>query len=196
MINRFAEFIARRKAWQVFLVLVGLTLACQVVLTSKIPTSSQLDHPPDMQAVNQFAQASMLATALMLLCVLSWLLSIGWVANQRIRIELRPSARWFFSAPVYATTYLVFASHVLPSSVKAGHGLLPLVVAMHLLAMVAIFYVLGFTARNLILAERQSPVSFFDYSGPFFLLWFFPIGVWFVQPRVNRLVGTTQAPLP
>jgi hypothetical protein len=30
-------------------------------------------------------------------------------------------------------------------------------------------------------------VSFYDFSGPFFLLWFFPIGIWIIQPRINRL---------
>jgi len=60
---------------------------------------------------------------------------------------------------------------------------------LHLLAMFSIFYVMAFAARNLIMAERQSPVTFYDYSGPFFLLWFFPVGVWIVQPRVNRLVS-------
>jgi len=43
---------------------------------------------------------------------------------------------------------------------------------------------------RLVTLERRQPVTFFDYSGPFFLFWFFPIGVWFIQPRVNKLLGT------
>ena len=62
-------------------------------------------------------------------------------------------------------------------------------VPMHLLAMLGIFYALVFTANRLTTLERKQQVSFFDYSGPFFLLWFFPIGIWFIQPRVNKLLG-------
>jgi hypothetical protein len=29
--------------------------------------------------------------------------------------------------------------------------------------------------------------GFYEYSGPFFLIWFFPIGLWIIQPRINRL---------
>ena len=46
---------------------------------------------------------------------------------------------------------------------------------------------LHFVSKSLALAEMQRPLSFYDYAGPFFLLWFFPIGIWFIQPRINRL---------
>jgi hypothetical protein len=42
-------------------------------------------------------------------------------------------------------------------------------------------------SKSLVLAETGKPASFYDYAGPFFLLWFFPVGIWIVQPRVNRL---------
>jgi hypothetical protein len=42
-------------------------------------------------------------------------------------------------------------------------------------------------AKNLVKAETGKRVTFYDYAGPFFLLWFFPIGVWFIQPRINQL---------
>ncbi len=48
-------------------------------------------------------------------------------------------------------------------------------------------YDLYFVSKSLALAETSRPVSFYDYAGPFFLIWFFPIGIWFTQPRVNRL---------
>lgn len=77
----------------------------------------------------------------------------------------------------------------LPLYIASGGSLPGILVVMHLLATIAVLYVLGFSAKNLIMAEKQAAISFFDYAGPFFLMWFFPIGVWFVQPRVNRLVA-------
>ena len=64
---------------------------------------------------------------------------------------------------------------------------------MHLLAMAAIFYALGFTSKQLVKLEQRENVSFFNYSGPFFLFWFFPIGIWFIQPKVNKLLGQENA---
>ena len=58
---------------------------------------------------------------------------------------------------------------------------------MHLVATFCMFYNLYFVAKSLKLVELQRPVGFYDYSGPLFLLWFFPAGIWVVQPRINRL---------
>lgn len=58
--------------------------------------------------------------------------------------------------------------------------------------MVCMFYLLYFVSKSLVLAETSKPASFYDYAGPFFLLWFFPIGIWIVQPKVNRLYSERQ----
>jgi hypothetical protein len=191
MIHRLAVFMARRKAWQIFVALVAPMLLAQFYIAAAIPAPSGAGPAPDVAALEQLSRRMLMVGLVMFLLFLSWLVSIGWVSNQQVSAVLRPTIRWFFAAAVYAIAYFAFASYFLPSSLSTGGDLPWMIFAMHLLAMVAVFYVLGFSAKNLIMSERQSPVSFFDYSGPFFLLWFFPIGVWFVQPRVNRLVAAT-----
>ena len=51
-----------------------------------------------------------------------------------------------------------------------------------LVAVTCMFYNLYFVSKNLVVAETGKPASFHDYAGPFFLIWFFPIGIWFIQP--------------
>jgi hypothetical protein len=58
------------------------------------------------------------------------------------------------------------------------------------------FYNLYFVAKTLVLAETGKSASFYNYAGPFFLIWFFPIGVWFVQPRINRLYSEKRIAEP
>jgi len=53
--------------------------------------------------------------------------------------------------------------------------------------MFSLLYNVYFVSKTLVQAETGKPASFYDYAGPFFLLWFFPVGVWFTQPRINRL---------
>jgi len=53
--------------------------------------------------------------------------------------------------------------------------------------MYCIFYLMYKAAKTIKTAEVQKPVSFGDFAGEFFLLWFFPIGIWFLQPKINKL---------
>ncbi len=72
-------------------------------------------------------------------------------------------------------------------STTTNPALLAIIFPLHSLAVFCMFYDLYFVCKSLVLAETSRPVSFYDYAGPFFLIWFFPIGIWFTQPRVNRL---------
>jgi hypothetical protein len=57
----------------------------------------------------------------------------------------------------------------------------------YIIPIICLIYILYFDSKSLALAERNESVSFYDYVGPFFLLWFFPIGIWIIQPKINRL---------
>lgn len=70
-------------------------------------------------------------------------------------------------------------------------GIFALIIPLYLFSMFCIFYCLYFIAKALKTVEWQKPVTFGDYAGEFFLLWFFPIGVWILQPRINRLFAVT-----
>ena len=61
-----------------------------------------------------------------------------------------------------------------------------LIIPIHLFSMFCIFYCLYFTAKVLKSVELQKSVSFGDFVTEFFLLWFYPIGIWIIQPRVNK----------
>jgi hypothetical protein len=54
------------------------------------------------------------------------------------------------------------------------------------------FYCMYFTARTIKTVELQRAARLDDYIGEFFLIWFFPIGVWILQPRLNRLVAEDE----
>jgi len=53
--------------------------------------------------------------------------------------------------------------------------------------MFCMFYIIYFVSKTLKMAELQRNVSFSDYAGEFFLIWLYPIGIWFVQPKINEL---------
>jgi hypothetical protein len=67
-------------------------------------------------------------------------------------------------------------------------GLLIFILPMHLFSMFCIFYSLYFVAKTFKTVELQREVSFSDFAGEFFMIWFLLIGIWIIQPKVNRLV--------
>jgi len=160
------RFLLDAKAWQLFLVLIGAAFG--------------------VHAVPLFG----LSTVLVMACWFAWLWAIASEANRRLDLSLRKSTRWMGIGLAYAWVYICAALMLLPFLDDAADTIPGWIVPLHLLGMLGIFYAMAFAAKRLVTLERRQPVTFFDYSGPFFLFWFFPIGVWFIQPRVNKLLGT------
>ena len=45
-----------------------------------------------------------------------------------------------------------------------------------------------FVAKTLKTVELQKEVLFSDFAGEFFIVWFFPIGIWIIQPKINKII--------
>jgi len=61
------------------------------------------------------------------------------------------------------------------------------IIPIHLFSMFCTFYCIYFIAKEFKSVELQKPVTFSDFAGEFFFLWFFPIGIWILQPRINKI---------
>ena len=61
------------------------------------------------------------------------------------------------------------------------------IIPIHLIAFVFVLTCLAANAKLIVNAETQKENSFIDSLGTFLLLWFYPIGIWFVQPRINAV---------
>lgn len=172
----------KARHWQLFVVLVG------VVILGQLAVSSSLSAAPlsqaDFQRTGELIGA---LTAVLTLLLIGWFWSLGSFLKSLSPPRERPSLRWFRFSLVYAAAYvLVFLA------VLSREGAPPaLIIPFHLLAMFCMIYNLHFVAKSLVLAETGRATSFYDYAGPFFLLWFFPIGVWVIQPRINRLFAAS-----
>ena len=170
-----ANFFLRAKHWQMFLLLFAVPAIAELFV---IPATirSWRDLGP-----NGFVFLG--AMLLFFLCFLAWFGSLGLFFRSIVSSELRMETQLFRFALVYPVLYVpIFFFLVIPDRVPVW-----VVLPLHVACMVCIFYLLYFVSKNLVLAETGKQASFYEYAGPFFLLWFFPIGVWVVQPKVNRL---------
>jgi hypothetical protein len=92
---------------------------------------------------------------------------------------------------IYALAYVLVLLAFVAIESEARIG--PLILLPHVLAMLAIFYALWLTASQITALKHQGSRRFWGTLGRFFLLWYFPIGVWFIQPYVRRTLGGVSA---
>jgi hypothetical protein len=158
-----------------------------------MPTVAELSAigviPARIHSWHDFGPFGLVFLGLMILYLLgflAWFGSMGLFFRSIAKPELRTGTQFFYFSLVYPVVYVpIFFFLVVPDIGLPVWVILPL----HLACMVCLLYLLYFTSKNLVLVETGKPVSFYEYAGPFFLLWFFPIGVWVIQPKVNRLYG-------
>jgi hypothetical protein len=127
------------------------------------------------------------ATGVFMLFFLGWLWSMGSFLTSILAEPQRLPLRYFRVSLIYPAIYVAYFFTVFSASKPPS----ALIVPFHLLAMFCMFYNLYFVSKSLVIAETGEATSFYDYAGPFFLTWFFPIGMWVIQPRINRLFEKT-----
>jgi hypothetical protein len=177
-----ADYFLRAKHWQIFLLLFGTFCVSRFILFTGARAIS----------TESSGIASLLAWAVLGLAQLSlavWLWSLGAFLISIKPPTLMLSLRIFRFALIYTPVYL-FAFNIFFDDLRP----LPIafVFPLHLLAMFCLIYSLYFVSKSLVSAEKTESASFSSYAAEFFLIWFFPIGVWIIQPRINRLYAVKK----
>lgn len=177
--RRIPTFLLRAKHWQLFLLLAAPVATMQFLGLSFMSINVSSWH--DLVARDYLVIAIWELAAL---CVLAWLGSMGLLLSSMERSEFRMNTRFFCISIATAALFLVID---IPNLICKGSGFSPIVESLSPLWMVGMVYIVYFVSKSFGMAQRGVRVSFDQYVGWFFLLWFFPIGVWIIQPRINRL---------
>ena len=123
-----------------------------------------------------------------------WSMAIGLQKNipQGIKMKVK-KFKTFFCIPFAYVIFLILYLNGLFSGM--GYGFLSsdwifaIILPLHVVSMFGIFYALYFTAKTIKTAELQREVGFGDFIGEFIMLWFYFVGIWIIQPKVNKLYG-------
>ena len=173
-----ASLFLRAKHWQIFLLLFGALTAAELAMMSSIVATSTLENSGHINLI--LASGMLIFTV----CFLGWFWSMGSFLTSIVQPVLRLRMGFFRFAVVFPAIYIpVFIALLQNPNPTAFAVILPF----HFFAMYCMFYLLYFVSKSLVLAETGKSASFYDYAGPFFLIWFYPVGVWIIQPRINRL---------
>lgn len=165
------------KSWQLFLLFLGIAGLAHLLLNPLLPEENR-----------HFLLLSPFEIALLLL-LLSWFWILGIWLNRLVLEELR-SGTIIFTLSIILSIAIVICLQTLFILQPASSSLLdliPLIAPLYFLFIFCMLYNLYFIAKNLVLAEKNATVKPEEYIVPFLALWFFPIGLWLLQPRVNAL---------
>ena len=121
----------------------------------------------------------------------SWLWFAGSFFNTITKKSLRLPLTFFRLTLAFLLFYLLVAITILQREVALPNALVGFSAAvflpLHFVAIFAAPYTFYFVSKSLLLAETGGPVRFSAYVGSLLLFWFSPLGVWVLQPRINRL---------
>ncbi|MBR4841447.1 MAG: hypothetical protein IK005_13385 [Paludibacteraceae bacterium] len=127
--------------------------------------------------------------------------ALMWAFDERMPLPLKEDRRFehfCLSLPFFfVVTMMVFPAfcmNLFLFQTNIGHAFASLLAL--LMSLVVFFWTLGgillllgiyLLAKAMRVAELQREVKVKEVLGDFFLFLFFPLGVWFLQPRVNRM---------
>jgi hypothetical protein len=201
------QFFLRLKHWQLFVINFGIPIVLQIIFMCSI-FGSLMGAPDTFNPPIIFMGFAWMFPLIVLISMFSlfgWLWSVS-INLQKItpeHLKLKTTTfKVFLIIPViyilcimigmaYVFTHFIGNSNPAPTFFAAFFLIIPI----HLFSMFCIFYCFYFTARTIKTVELQRPVSTSDYIGEFFLIWFFFIGVWILQPRINKLANGEIPPI-
>jgi hypothetical protein len=180
------RFLLKLKHWQLFLITWGVPLI--------INFYSFYDT---MIIFRIFPLMMILFTA----TTFGWIWSIATVLHNRLPDGIHLRIGWFNVFMAIPTLYIIgflfwmnresFSSET-GEGESIGVGIWPIIVGLHLLSMVLIITCVRFAAKTMRSVELGRLAKFNDYIAEFFLIWFSPVGIWILQPRLNKLADEIQ----
>ena len=124
-----------------------------------------------------------------------WFYAVGVNLNKKLSNVVKMNLikfKWiFFILITYMLLFYVFVYFVFFKSVSNGiepnFGIFAAIIPLYLFPIFCFLYCICFIAKSLKAVELQRPVALSDYVWEFLLFLFFPIGVWLIQPRINKI---------
>jgi hypothetical protein len=105
----------------------------------------------------------------------------------------------FFFAVIYCAIILIAFNggyDINQDNYKNYGCVAAIIVPLHLFTMYCMFYLIWFIAKAISTIENKKAVRFDNYAGIFFLIWFFPIGIWWIHPKVRKIFSADEESLP
>ena len=191
------QFFLKIKHWQLFLLTIGIPLIAQMTLMYSMFNEIFNNNEPELYSFDHLIYllvVILLGTGIFF----AWMWAISFGLRPKIPQELLFKSTVFKIAFFILIAYIVVISlfvGVLMSSISSNEPdsmpispfALLVLFPLNLLAVLCMFYCMYFSAKTIKTAELQKPVTLSDFAVEFVLFWFYIVGIWILQPRINKL---------
>lgn len=185
------EKFLKAKHWQLFLLTFGIPMIFQFIIMAGMFSSVGGGNNPDSSFMFSYMKFFPIMMILFMGVFFGWFWSVAVGLQSKIPDGAKMKVKKFKIFFFIPLIYILFLLGFLMISMTEG-GLNPaifaVIVPIHLFSMFCIFHTLYFVAKTFKTVELQREVSFSDFAGEFFMIWFYPIGVWIVQPKINKMI--------
>ena len=193
------EKFLKAKHWQLFLLIFGIPVLFQIVLMITMITNIAYKNEPDPTFIFSYLLFFPVIMILVVAMQFGWFWSIAiglqHKVPENVTMKVKKFKTFFFIPLVYIILISLFIVIAVNGTLASGNepsiGLLIsliFILPLHFFSMFCIFYSIYFVAKTYKTVELQREVSFSDFAGEFFMIWFYPIGIWIVQPKINKMI--------
>jgi membrane-associated HD superfamily phosphohydrolase len=180
------EIYLKAKHWQIFTLLMGVPFVLQIILIANYSFDMMIVFTPAL-------------TVLYIVVFFGWFWAIGTRLNRKLpstvnlnlnlfKVFLAIPIIYIFGISIYMSMVAMGLIESDSSPIFAMSDIINVIFPVHIFSMFCIFYSMWFTAKTIKSIEFKRAVSFSEFAGEFFLLWFFPIGIWIIQPKINKII--------
>lgn len=199
MITKFLK----AKHWQMFLLIFGIPFLAYLLTMIGVVTTVGAGNEPTPQMLASLFMFFPLMMIIFVFMHFGWLYSVATGLQAKVPEGVKMKVRKFkvfFTIPLVYIGLIIFFLLFMMNDLESGNfisesfivGVFAVVFPLHLFSIFCILYTMYFVAKTFKTAELQRKVSFSDFAGDFFLVWFLPIGIWIIQPKINRMVVVNQ----
>lgn len=171
------KYFSRAKAWELFFIMT---------LTPFVFSLLQLFNTPDL--FENFWKL-MIVPSLLAIVYMSWIWSMG-IRLAKIKKVSSARKKLFNYAVIYNylfVTFNVFFYLLFPNIINAASQTIFLIGV--IINVSCTVYAIAYLSKLICGAESSGKGLFNNIIITFLLILYFPVGVWFVQPRIIRILG-------
>lgn len=186
------NFFLKIKNWQLFFLLLGLPLIFQFYTMFTFFSDFEADSNSNSEDILNYFDLFPIIMIVFTGLFFGWFWSIVMGLKKQIPFELQIQVGrfklFFFFPLIYILLFLIYMTDFFNGFDNTnGSEIIGVILPLHLFSMFCIFHTMYFVAKTIKTVELKRKVGFGDFAGEFFLLWFYFIGIWMIQPKVNKL---------
>ena len=184
------------KHWQLFILTFGIFFIFQISIVISIFTKSEELNKDPLKILNIL---QLFPIMMIFYCAVTfgWFWSVAIGLQQKIPQEIKMKIKKFkvfFFIPLSYILMIILIMTTAFSGIFSNEfnpmilaGSMIFIIPLHLFSIYCMFYIIYFTAKTIKTAELQRNTTFSDFFGEFFMIWFYPFGIWIIQPKINKI---------